>query len=848
MLNSELSLFSFTMAVKNKYVPGWGSVQSSKPQTYGLDSCGTCNLCQFHLNNSSSFNSSVTGKSFNMNIPLNDLACKCRNVIYLITCKKCSIQYVGMTTQTLRDRFYQHRHAIKKNTLNTLIVLHFNRFNHSADDLSIQVIYQFQSNKNLECVSKILQDVEEYYMSILSSVYPFGLNDHVASLKCNLKHCDISTFFDTFTPYFNLSKYSTFEEHGRSTNLPQRRKRNHGHRKCKRIKHTLNIEEAVNDYILRLYDLFVNVKLRELYVTLRSVSRTFILKCLYSNNTNLNNDVRLVLLAFYSQYKKNPHQKKTTTMYLTIPYIHKTIENINLNGLMNESEVRSFLPNSAKKFKICVSYSYGPPIGGKLFNYNKTLKEITPQNLSQYFVCDCLEKYKDFIYKPHGHVHTGDLEIISNTNLRNIMKKGAKFREVPVFSKRKLLAAIHQGIDSFAVKLALRCDRPMASFERWLNIIHKKVDEKCKYLNYKHSFANQVTNNPEVKKYIAELQSRFVIVPVDKAANNFAIICKSFYIQTLCNELGVIDKKVQGNSVYKPSDKSTSQVFDMHRSTLKQFNIRLTTENCHIPFLYWTSKQHKSPYKFRFIAGARKCTTKQISAEVGLVLSCLKTHFKNYCNKIKKYSGIAHFWSVDSSVEVLNKINKLPAKSIETFDFSTLYTNLPLNTIYESLKKLIIKMYNNSNSHTILVNVSKKKAFWYTGTYYSGYKKYTVDKIIEALHFVLFNTYVQFGGYVFEQKTGIPMGGNASPLIADLYLAWCEYTYISEIKKTDVQLAKILSNNSRYIDDILVLNFTDFGNIAKCIYAEELILKKKQFIHNSGHIFRFAYQSHKWRF
>jgi hypothetical protein len=733
-----------------------------------------------------------------------------------------------MTTQTLRDRFYQHRHAIKKNTLNTLIVLHFNSLNHSAEDLSIQVIYQFQGNQNSESVSKILEDVEEYYMGILSSMYPFGLNDHVASLKCNLKNHDISTFFDTFTPYFNLSKYSTFETHGRNTNIPQRKKRNHGQRKYKRKDNNLSIDQAVDDYILKLQDLITNVQLRELYVSLRSVSRTFLLKCLHSSNINLNNEVRVVLLAFYSQYKKSPHQKKTSTVYLTIPYLHKAIENLNLNGIINGSEVRSFLPNNAKKLKICVSYSYGPPIGIKLFNYNKTLKEVSPQNLDQYFACDCSENYSDFIYKPHGHVHTGNLDIISNTNLRNIMKKGAKFREVPVLSKRKLLSSIHNSLDSFVLKLAAKCDRPVASFEKWLKNIHEKVEEKCKQLNQVHNFTNQVTNDPTVKKYIAELQSRFVIVPVDKAANNFAIICKSFYVQTLCKELGFVDRSVKGNSVYKPSGKSITQISDIHRSKLKHFNIRLTTENCHIPFLYWTSKQHKTPYKFRFIAGARKCTTKQISAEVGLVLSCLKTHFKNYCNKIKKHSGISHFWSVDSSVEVLNKINKLAAKTIETFDFSTLYTNLPLNTIFESLKKLIVKMYSNSNSHTILVNVKKKKSFWYTGTYYSGYKKYTVDKIIEALHFVLFNTYVQFGGYVFEQKTGIPMGGNASPLIADLYLAWCEFSYISNLKKSDFQLAKVLSYNSRYIDDILVLNCTEFGNIAK----------KKQLIYYSGHFFR----------
>ena len=54
----------------------------------------------------------------------------------------------------------------------------------------------------------------------------------------------------------------------------------------------------------------------------------------------------------------------------------------------------------------------------------------------------------------------------------------------------------------------------------------------------------------------------------------------------------------------------------------------------------------------------------------------------------------------------------------------------------------------------------------------AGYKTYTVDMLIDALELTLYNTYVQFGGYIFKQILGIPMGGNASPFIADSYLAW----------------------------------------------------------------------------
>ena len=79
---------------------------------------------------------------------------------------------------------------------------------------------------------------------------------------------------------------------------------------------------------------------------------------------------------------------------------------------------------------------------------------------------------------------------------------------------------------------------------------------------------------------------------------------------------------------------------------------------------------------------------------------------------------------------------------------------------------------------------------------------------------------------LFLQTKGIPMGGNCSPLIADLYLAWLEYKYITNIMKTDFSLAKKLSYNSRYIDDIITPNVSDFLSIAALIYPKEVPLIK----------------------
>ena len=62
---------------------------------------------------------------------------------------------------------------------------------------------------------------------------------------------------------------------------------------------------------------------------------------------------------------------------------------------------------------------------------------------------------------------------------------------------------------------------------------------------------------------------------------------------------------------------------------------------------------------------------------------------------------------------------------------------------------------------------------------------------------------------MFIQVKDIPMGGSASPLTADLFLA-LEFKYMDKLVSSNLpdnlRLAKKLSNNSRYIDDIEVCN------------------------------------------
>ena len=62
--------------------------------------------------------------------------------------------------------------------------------------------------------------------------------------------------------------------------------------------------------------------------------------------------------------------------------------------------------------------------------------------------------------------------------------------------------------------------------------------------------------------------------------------------------------------------------------------------------------------------------------------------------------------------------------------------------------------------------------------------KYTEDDIINMLEFLVDNIFVVFGGKVFKQIVGIPMGTNCAPLLADIFLYSYEAEFIQSLLST----------------------------------------------------------------
>ena len=189
---------------------------------------------------------------------------------------------------------------------------------------------------------------------------------------------------------------------------------------------------------------------------------------------------------------------------------------------------------------------------------------------------------------------------------------------------KRILTLIEESLSKLAVKLSARFDIRLGEFSLWFEALMKIVKDRVKARPASKLESNDVFKQPDVKKYIEHLHDRFVIVPVDKASNNFAIICKKFYLEVLMKELGIANGVISGNDVYKLVKITETRFFMEHAENNIKYKHKLEPENQHIPLLYWTSKQHKNPFKFRFISGASHSYNKSISKDVSAALKHIK--------------------------------------------------------------------------------------------------------------------------------------------------------------------------------------------------------------------------------
>ena len=127
---------------------------------------------------------------YNSVIPedIDKVDCKTENVIYLVTCRKCKLQYVGETVQLLRGRIGQHSNSIdnpNKDHHCRILVDHFTSGLCQGATFTVHVIEKISGNGrdaegNVDPTSTpVRRQKEREWMLRLHTVFPYGLNDRV---------------------------------------------------------------------------------------------------------------------------------------------------------------------------------------------------------------------------------------------------------------------------------------------------------------------------------------------------------------------------------------------------------------------------------------------------------------------------------------------------------------------------------------------------------------------------------------------------------------------------------------------------------------------------------------------
>ena len=807
-----------------------------------------CVTCSMYFKPTDYFASSVTHRLYKCNNREwpEVVNCNTSNIIYLLTCNCCNFQYVGETSQTIYNRCKQHRSDIKAGKKNTYLVQHFKNGRCNNATFTFQVIENLEGtgrtndNKKSDPASVSGRRTRETeWILALRTAYPYGLNEKI-------------------------------EESGDLNRLRQENDGIIGKKFPKLPRSTIRIGgqgSSKTDYSSFNHQQFLDTLVEKLQKDIRNAPN-FIRIALYSMHKKplkeLANKFRellenqgddfmciqwcmMAIDIINTRLYKPPTVKvkrKPPRHRIRLPFTSKAMDFISLPRILRTDIIKESRPSFMTDDDIpMVVYRLTQSIRSAILNYNKFVcsLDLNAFHLNNSIIpCHCHEFDNKYIDNHHKHILTGDLSIITNDKLSKLILKGPKYREPTKINFSIARSTIETGLDDYIEVLALKHKVDASVFNGWKACLMGCVDSKIDRV--KRSFVEKdvhpVLSDNAVRKCLKDLHEKFVFVPIDKASNNIAIVCKRLYALVIYNELdfaNIFSSNFCGTYQFIPN-KTPSSIIEKHLDYQIGRNIEVDEEMEKLPTMYWSPKIHKTPTGARFIIASKLASLKPLAIDITAIFKCIYSHLRRYYHMAEFYSGIKHFWVVDNNSDVVTTLDKISAKgkarSISTFDFSTLYTKIPHDKLIDVLNQLVDFVFNSTDR--LYLSVTSTGARWVKGR--GNCKKvYDKKKVKDVVKYLIENCFFTIGSLLFRQSIGMPMGSDPAPFFANLFLFFFEVQWIKLIKKSDYGRARRFLSTFRFIDDLIAANdYGEFERSFKEIYPPELTLKKENIIDTEG--------------
>ena len=183
-----------------------------------------------------------------------------------MACGACSMQDVGITEQCLHHRINCHRSSVRSGN-STFLCEHFNQEGHCFDDIIIRIIDKVDDS--VENKKELLLEKELYWINILNSAFPLGLNDNIK----NTGNVSNTAYLSSSNIYFRNKLPRCKRGHGvkKKNAIKEIGNKNNGKKDIKNVD-KITAKEKIKSEMERLKELFTNNRKLNFYRKLKSYS------------------------------------------------------------------------------------------------------------------------------------------------------------------------------------------------------------------------------------------------------------------------------------------------------------------------------------------------------------------------------------------------------------------------------------------------------------------------------------------------------------------------------------------------------------------------------------------------
>lgn len=332
-------------------------------------------------------------------------------------------------------------------------------------------------------------------------------------------------------------------------------------------------------------------------------------------------------------------------------FTNKLMDDIPFDDILRQPDVMNALPPAIRIGwqQPMVAHFYPETLAQQVCNYQDAARTTTQGQLQAILnapgdqACFCHQnKYDQFRDEDSGHVNTNNIDILENDDLRDLMKKGAGYRNAKPVTKAGMQTQIRSACDLFVKRYCKNLGGvDEEAFEDWITTITSAaaltidqfpelepapgydLDPDKVYVDY-----GDIGITDQAKRYLLRMHKRFVITRVDKCSNGFAIMCKRHYLKQQHQELASGAYEQAGPGITEDTIFDDYQNFkdaqgDRMHPARNRFAADLETGETQqeerpdkLAYAYMTVKFHKNPIKQRSIASTCNTITVQVSQNI----------------------------------------------------------------------------------------------------------------------------------------------------------------------------------------------------------------------------------------